>query len=399
MRILLLCNKSPWPPRDGGAFATLNLIRCLSEMNVKISVLALNPDKHHADQNIIPEEVKRLAVFRLIDIRTGIKPFRFLVNLLFSKKPYNLSRFWSKEYLKELKNLITDEYDLIQIEGLAMHQYLKTIRDITSVPVVFRPHNIENLIWSGLSNEETNIFKKIYFRILASRLRETERHIVNDFDAIIPISSYDITWFRDLGLEKPSIVHTMGFASFSFSPTDNIQNNAVCFIGALDWLPNIKGLFWFIKKVWPLVLKYKPEAEFHIAGRNASQKTILKLKGSNIIFEGEVESSEQFLKNKVIIAVPLFSGSGARIKILEGMSMGKCIVATHLAASGIEYEDRKNLFICENAQSFAEEIVKLLNDVNLRVFAGNNAIGNVRKNYDILATSQKLITFYQKLLA
>jgi polysaccharide biosynthesis protein PslH len=399
MRILLLCNKSPWPPRDGGAFATLNLIRCLSESDVHTTVIALNPDKHHVDKGNIPEEIKRLADLILIDTNTDINLFRIAFNLLFSKKPYNITRFWSVDYRNELLKLRLNDFNLIQIEGLAMHQYLQIIRKFTNVPVIFRPHNVENLIWQGLCEEESNIFKRIYFRILASRLRETEKVIANDFDGVIAFSSTDLTWFNEKGLVKPSLILTPCFSEFDIHTSDNIQDKSICYIGALDWLPNIKGLSWFIESVWPLVLKGEPEARFHIAGRNASRKTIRKIQGRNIFYEGEVANSEQFLRNKAIMVVPLFSGSGVRIKILEGMLMGKCIVATTVAASGIDYLNGENIFIADNASAFAERIVKLLNDDNLRISTANNAIGYVRKNYNILATSQRLIKFYQKLLA
>ena len=65
-----------------------------------------------------------------------------------------------------------------------------------------------------------------------------------------------------------------------------------------------------------------------LAGRNASKKTIADLKGQNIVFAGEVESSTDFIKDKTVMVVPLFSGSGIRMKIIEGMSLGKCIVTT-----------------------------------------------------------------------
>jgi polysaccharide biosynthesis protein PslH len=399
MRILLLSNKSPWPPRDGGAFATLNLIRCLYEIDVQTTVLALNPDKHHINQNTIPDEIKRLSDIKLVDINTEINPFSLLLNLFISGKPYNLTRFWSPDYINELLKLRIDEFDLIQIEGLAMHQYLNVIKSITNVPVIFRPHNIENMIWSGLSKEESNIFRKIYFKILSSRIRETEERIINGFDALIPFSGADLTWFVEKGLKKPSIINTIGFADPDTPASGNILKNTICFLGALDWLPNIKGLRWFIRNVWPLVLKNEPGAEFHIAGRNASGKTIGELQGRNIFYKGEVADSVQFLKNKAIMVVPLFSGSGVRIKILEGMLMGKCIVATTVAASGIDYVDGENIHISDRASSFAEKIVKLMNNDNLRVTTGHNAIGNVRENYNILATSQRLLKFYQKLLA
>jgi glycosyltransferase involved in cell wall biosynthesis len=399
MRILLLCNKSPWPPKDGGAAATLNIIKGLSACNVSITVLAINTSKHFVETDQIPENLRNSTDYLLINVITRINPIKLLLNLFFSRKPYNLERFWSEKYNSELTKVIRNNFDIIQVEGLAMYSYLNTIRQHSSAPVVFRPHNIENLIWNGLADEENNYFKRAYFRILASRIRNIEKKISNEFDGIVPISHTDLAWFRSEGLTKPSLVTMPGFDPEEISNYHTPDKEKVFFIGALDWLPNINGLNWFIKKVWPCVIENIPEAEFFIAGRNASKKTIAGLKGDNIFFEGEVESSVDFIRDKTVMVVPLFSGSGIRVKIIEGMSLGKCIVASPLGAEGLDYETNKDIFIASEAHGFANRIIELLTNSNLRRKTGENAVNNVRKNYNILVSSENLMNFYRELTA
>jgi glycosyltransferase involved in cell wall biosynthesis len=280
-----------------------------------------------------------------------------------------------------------------------MYHYLPVIRQNTSAPVVFRPHNIENLIWSQLAVEEKSWFKSFYFRILARRVKKIEKNIHNEFDAIVPISSSDLTWFKAEGLSRPALVTVSGYDQKDISEYSATVPDKVFFIGALDWLPNIYGLNWFIKQVWPVIVDRIPVTEFIIAGRNASKKTIANLKGHNIFFAGEVESSTDFIKDKTVMVVPLFSGSGIRMKIIEGMSLGKCIVATPLAAEGLIYENKKDIFIATGASGFAENIIELLVNSNLRRETGENAIKNVRNNYNILASSENLMNFYRELTA
>jgi glycosyltransferase involved in cell wall biosynthesis len=399
MRILLLCNKSPWPPKDGGAAATLKMIMGLLTHNVSITVLAINTAKHHIEADKIPEELFRSTDYRLINIDSGINPVRLFLNLFFSRKPFNLERFWSRKYKSELIRVIRNNFDIIQIEGLSMYHYLPVIRQNTSAPVVFRPHNIENLIWSRLADEDRNWFKSVYFRILAHRIKKVEKNILNEFDAIVPISSSDLNWFRAEGLSKPALITVPGYDPEEVRICSVTTPDKVFFIGALDWLPNINGLNWFIKQVWPMIVDRIPCAEFIIAGRNASEKTIANLKGHNIIFKGEVESSSEFIKDKTIMAVPLFSGSGIRMKIIEGMSLGKCIVATPLAAEGLDYENKKNIFIAAGVSDFSDCIIELITNQDIRRETGENAIKKVRKNYNILASSENLVNFYRELIS
>ena len=133
--------------------------------------------------------------------------------------------------------------------------------------------------------------KASYFRILAYRIKKIEKKFINEFDAIVPISSSDLTWFKAEGLSRPSLITVPGYNPEEICEYSETVSDNVFFIGALDWLPNISGLKWFIKEVWPIVADRIPGAEFFIAGRNASGKTISGLKGHNIIFVGEVDSS------------------------------------------------------------------------------------------------------------
>jgi polysaccharide biosynthesis protein PslH len=397
MRILQLCNKPPWPPKDGGAAATLNMTTSLSDKKSSVTVLAMNTPKHSVNINDIPGEYLKKADFHFVTVNTGTNLFKLIINLLFSAKPYNLERFRSSVFEKKLKELLKDEFDIIQLEGLALHHYLPVIRKNSRAKIVMRSHNVENIIWQRLAKEETNPVFKIYFKILSRRLKRIERTILNDFDALITISNKDLIWFKDNNLSIPSLVSLQAASveSISANPED-LQNN-VFFIGALDWRPNTNGLEWFIKKVWPLVLEKVPDTTFYIAGRNASKKTIIKFTGKNISYCGEVDSSFQFISDKSVMVVPLFSGSGIRMKIIEGMSLGKSIVTTSAGAYGLEYEDKKNIFIADSAPLFADYITHLLLDKDLRKETGRNAMENVRKNYDILASTDNLLKFYTEL--
>jgi glycosyltransferase involved in cell wall biosynthesis len=396
MRILLLCNKSPWPPKDGGACATSNIIRSLVAGNSSVTILSLNTSKHFAKIEDFPDDLTKSAQYHLVDIDSEINITRLFLNLVFSKKPFNLMRFWSPEFNIELQRILKKDFDIVQIEGLAMCIYLKTIRENTTARVVFRAHNVENLIWSQLAKEEGNPFKRLYFGNLAQRLRRFEINLKGKVDAIVPISISDLNWFRTLGISDKIFLSEPGYDRSQLAKYTPCNNHQVFYIGALDWLPNIYGLNWFIKYVWPKVTESIPDAEFVIAGRNPSPN--IDCQGAqNIIFEGEVESSPDFMKNKSIMVVPLFSGSGIRMKILEGMSMGKCIVSTTVGAEGIFCTDRSNIFIESSPSGFADAIIELLTNSSLRSETGRKAIENVRENYNILVSSEGLLNFYREL--
>jgi polysaccharide biosynthesis protein PslH len=393
MKILLLTNKSPWPPIDGSASATLSMIRGLIAGGASVTLLAFNTRKHHSEIYNIPD---RLSDLHFVDLDTRIRPSGLLFNLIFSATPYTITRFRSRELGTRLTELLKKGFDIVQIEGLAMTEYLPLIRKNSGARIIFRPHNVENIIWSLLAKEESNILRSLYFTITSLKTAGIERKIINLFDGIAAISKTDKDWFINAGCRKPAIV-----SNPSPSPVETITvpeiPRSVGFIGALDWMPNINGLKWLVKEVWPSVIDNLPEAELYVAGRNPGREIEKICNGKNITFLGEISSSADFIAGKEVLAVPLFSGSGIRMKILEGMNLGKCIVATPVAAAGLIFEDKRDIFIESDAVSFAGRITELLTDGNLRNLTGRRGQENVRKNYNILAATEELLNFYSRL--
>lgn len=399
MKILLLCNKSPWPPKDGGAAATLSTIKGLMKLNATITVLSFNTMKHFADSSQIPPEYSKKVEFHFVNIDTTIKPLKLIKNLVFSDRPYNIERFESSEFEQKLSDLLENNYDIVQPEGLTFIHYLPLIRNRTRAKVVFRPHNVESSIWSQLAEKENNPLRKFYFRILSERIRKVESEIINDFDGVAAITSVDLEWFRSNGLLKPSIALTPGVEIHIPIKSQIVNNSTIFFIGSLDWLPNINGLKWFVTKVWPLILEAVPGVRFSIAGRNATGNILKFLKRANLPFSGEVPSSSDFMVDKSVMVVPLFSSSGIRMRIIEGMSFGKSIVTTYRGAEGLAYEDKRDLFIADTREDFADRVIELLKDIQLLEQTGINAVENVRKNYNILASARNLLKFYSELTA
>jgi glycosyltransferase involved in cell wall biosynthesis len=399
MKILLLCNKSPWPPKDGGAAAILSTIKGLLECKAAITVLSFNTMKHFANKSEVPPEYSKTVKFHFVNIDTTVKPQKLVRNLIFSNKPYSIKRFESSEYEKKLTELLKNDFDIVQVEGLALVYYLPIIRNRTTAKIVFRPHNVESTIWTQLAKEEYNPFRKFYFKILSGRIRKAETEIINDFDGVAAITSVDLEWFRSKGLLKPSVVIPPGVDINIPKENQVINSSAIFFIGSLDWLPNINGLKWFVRKVWPSILKAVPGVSFSIAGRNATGNILRFLKRVNLPFSGEVPASSGFMTDKSVMVVPLFSGSGIRMRIIEGMSFGKSIVTTSRGAEGLDYEDKRDLFIADTREDFADRVIDLLKNTQLMKQTGINAVENVRKNYNILASAGNLLKFYSELTA
>ena len=229
MKILLLANKSPWPAKDGGSAATAAMISGLTTAGAALTVVAFNTIKHFTDINLIPEDFKNKSNLRLVTLDTQINPVKLIRNLILSDKPLTLERFESEEFKKVLSEVLRNKFDIVQVEGLSLTCYISYLRQSTSSKIVFRPHNIESKIWDQLIMEERNILKKLYWHILAGRTKKFEKNIMNDFDAVIPISPVDRDWFISSGLKKPCRVIPPGLTEVN-KINPNPCPQTVCFI-------------------------------------------------------------------------------------------------------------------------------------------------------------------------
>jgi len=400
MKILILAHKPPYPTKDGSSLATLNMAIGLAEQGVEVTILAISTHKHPSTIEQIPLGLKDKIKFNLVEVNTKISLFKAIKNLLFSNLPYNIERFIHPYYSNKLKELInSSHFDIIQLEGLYLLPYVSKIKELTKAPVVFRSHNLEHEIWQRLSHNERNWPKAKYFKFLSKRLLKLEEKVNSSTSAIVTISKKEANWFNLQNEAKPSTHIPAGFEAPKFGKPNIKEYNKLCFIGSLDWIPNLEGLKWFIDNTWPLALAKNPKLELHIAGRNASKTFLDYLSGKKgIVFHGEVEDSKQFLSQYGIMIVPLLSGSGMRVKIVEAMFLRLAIITTSIGCEGIDVTNGKNIIIANSSDVFSKEIEVLTQSPELIGTISNNAFTFADENFNIARLTEKLIGFYKNII-
>ena len=397
MRILQLMNKVPWPPKDGGAIACLNMTKGFSMLGHEVTVLSMNTSKHHIRIKDMPDDVRSKADFRLVEVPASINWLEATFNLLFSKLPYNAQRFISDEFSNELAKLLTEKtFDVIQLEGLYLCPYIPVIREYSKALIAYRAHNIEYEIWERTATLSEG-FRSKYLRNLSKRIKRFEVSYLNTYDLLVPITDRDGIILDKLGNTKPRHTSQTGIDFASLVPTARkLEFPSLFHIGALDWAPNQEGLIWFFNHCWPKIHQENPDLKFYLAGRNAPEwfERIIKLEG--VEYLGEINDAYDFINSKAVMVVPLFSGSGMRIKIIEGMALGKPIVTTDIGTEGIPTESGKNILIANDADRFTEAINQLINDRSLSDRIGTNAIGFIQEKYDNLSQAEALVEFYKQ---
>jgi glycosyltransferase involved in cell wall biosynthesis len=405
MKILQLCKKFPYPLKDGESIAVTYLSQALARAGCQLTLLSMNTTKHPFDMATLPADFDHYQAIHLVDIDNRIKVVDAFLNL-FSGQSYHIQRYISADFSQKLAELLkANDFDLVQLETLYLAPYISTIRANSKATIVLRSHNVEYEIWKRVMENTGSLAKKWYLGLLTRRLKAFEVARLNEYDLLAAITARDLAFYRHLGCTLPACVVPIGLQMSRYAEilqkkaTENSQNqqnqSLTCsFIGSLDWLPNVEGVRWLLDKVWAIVLAKIPTAILHIAGRNTPE-WLLDGHWPNVYILGEVDDAAEFIAEHDIMLVPLHSGGGMRVKILEGMALERLIISTTLGIEGIGAVDGHDALIADEPKAFAAQIIRAFTAEKERKTIAANARKFAIQNYDNQRIAEGLLAFYQ----
>lgn len=397
MKILQLCNKAPYPANDGSSIAISTLAEGLADNGIELHLLPINTKKHFKPEENIPAAFKQKTNYQSVYKNTDTNALGAFFNL-FSAQSYFVTRFFFKEYEELLiQKLETNSFDIIQLEGVFMATYIPIIKKYSKAKIVLRSHNVEHQIWERHLVSEKNILKKTYLTIQNNRLKAFEINTINKVDAIVTITDEDK---KNISLICPKTpIHTCltGVNLEEYKQVFQSKNpNTLFHFASMDWMPNIEAVDWLLNHVWNDVLKQQPDAKLVLAGRGMPER-IKNVASENIIVIDTIKDSTEFYNSYDIMLVPLWSGSGLRIKLVEGLAYGKAIITTSIGAEGIPYSANKNLLIADTNTEFTKAIITLLTNLDLKQDLQKSARTLAENHFNYKLIAKNLITFYNTL--
>lgn len=397
MKILQISKKFPIPKLDGETIAIIEMGKALIAQGCEVSLLTMNTSRHFNNQDI--NDIKALSHYKsvhAVPVDNEIKFVEALSNL-FSSDSYHISRFISDDFEKKLIELLeATDYDIVQLETLYLAPYVEAIKANSNAMVVMRAHNIEHEIWDRISKQIKFFPKKWYLSYLSKKLKNFEIQKLNDYDFLVAITDRDLKKFQELGYKNGCIATPVGFEYQNYIPDYKSFEKEIklSFIGSLDWMPNIEGLNWFFENVWPSISAQYPDIQFHFTGRNApSHLKNIQLK--NVFFHPDEACAHEFINAYSIMIVPLLAGSGIRIKILEGMSLGKVIITTNIGLEGIPAKHKEQLLIANTPEEFLAAIGYCVENKDQLISIGQNARQFIKSHFDSQKLTQNLIHAYK----
>jgi polysaccharide biosynthesis protein PslH len=415
MKILQVCKKFPFPPKDGEVIAINTLSKSLTTLGAEVTLLTMNTSKHRVDVADLPEDF--YATFKTVydvEVNNDITIWGGFKNL-FEKESYHVTRFINDEFAQKLVEILRGgHFDVVQLETVFLAPYIPYIRQNSNAIIALRSHNVEHEIWKRVAEVTNFLPKRWYLNFLNRKLRRFELDNIQHCDILLPITARDERIFKLLGYKGASVVTPVGLSSRDYKPNTKsfYRPLSLGFIGALDWMPNQEGLRWFLEKVWAIEANREmPQSSnietknkkqsisianfaLHIAGRNAPN-WLRQLKAKNVVFHGEIADAQDFMNEHSVSIVPLFSGSGIRVKILEAMMLGRVVLTTSMGLEGIPAEDGNHVLIANSDYDFIEKIEFCRKRPDLLRGIGERARQFAVENFDSLAVAQRVFTAYQ----
>ena len=395
MKILFLSPTVPFPLTDGGRIRVFNLLKQIAEKN-DVTLLALETQATDAEG---VAELQRLGIQVHFVPNAQALPRVSLGTLLkafFNRQPITVARYDVPAYRQKFRELITAQtFDLVHYEMFHTAQF----QTETDLPSVLSQQNVDSAIWQRLCSETTNPFYKFVYWTQQLAFQRYERVLSPKFDAVTCTSDIDAAVFQQHCVEDAIEIIPNGVDVTHYLPDFTTEASAhLIYIGSMDWYPNEDAVGFFADEVLPRIQEKISDVAFSIVGGNPSERVQKLAERQGVVVTGRVPEIKPYFAEATVFVVPLRIGSGTRLKILEALAMGKAIVSTTVGAEGLDLKDGEEIFIADEPTAFADAVIRLLTDSELRRRMGENGRARVEQDYDWRRIGEKLHAVYVKIV-
>jgi polysaccharide biosynthesis protein PslH len=414
MRILFITEKFPYPLDSGGNIRTFNIIKGLSQAH-EITLLSSYFGELNQEYMSRLKTICRETICIPVRSENRISLSLKILKSLLCSSPIVVERHYSPEVRKQIQNLFgngasrgggaksswSGRYDVVHFNHLDATCYLPWIpKDIVKV---LDEHNIViNQIKTTLGSEQ-NGFKRLYMSYELNKTLAYESKISQEMHRCFVCSEVDKSYLMQIAGKARVMTIPNGVDVDYFSAPiarnaaddNNSKNNRMAFVGSLDYKPCDIGVRFFCKEIFPRIQSEVPDAEFVAIGRNPSRELQdLAKTTKNIHLTGWVSDVRPHVKGSKLFVVPLLSGSGTRLKILDAMAMGIPVLSTSIGAEGLEIRNNHDIVLRDTAEEFASSAVQLLRDGERRQLIASAGNRLVRKMYSWETIRKDLLREY-----
>ena len=402
----------PYPLDSGGKIKGYHFVKTLAGKHdvTLLSFVRSGEEAQHAAH--LEEFCDRVETCPLQ--RSRFQDIKWLLKSCLKRQSFIIARDRSPQFQSKVDELLsTNQFDVIHVVRPNMFQY---VPDRLSEYTVFDTENVEALIVRRIGRKRPLSASGLLSLFEWKKLQHYEREVCTKADLVLTVTDEDKAVLTELvggsppsrtNIETIPIGVDTHYFHYSWQPEDAPRN---VFIGTMYWPPNVDSVVYFCREILPLARRVIPELEFDIVGLRPTN-TVLKLEKtcSRVTVTGSVDDVRPYMARCSVLVVPLRSGSGMRVKILNAMAVGVPIVTTSIGCEGIEglvpvqepiaehRNDNANIWIADSPRDFSRAVVTLTRDDRLARTLSRNGRKLVEKAYDWSVISNRIIEVYDRI--
>ena len=392
LKILIVSPRFPYPPRSGAATRVYQLARQLSARH-DVTVLSYASEHERDGVVALAAQMRVRAVERPVLSARGKRAAQALT--IVSRRPYYCRGIHSRDMQRAIDDLCSaQQFDLIQLES----SVLCALRFPGHPRLVIDEHNIESEIFRRTCDGERALPRRVFNHVEYLRFRRFERMWWKRVDACVVTSERERPMVAACAPDTPVVAVPNSVDLDYFEPASTPpESQTVVFNGILTYRPNVDAVRYLIDDIWPLVRARHPDARLTLIGRSDGVDT-RPLMAPGVEVLGEVPDIRPHVHRAAVVAVPVRIGGGTRLKVVEGLAMGKPIVSTTLGCEGLAVRDREHLLIADDPRAFAERIFEVFENPQRSAQLGSAGRRLVEDRYSWDLAAERLEALYRKLM-
>lgn len=384
MRALMISPEAPYPAIGGGALRTASLLEFLARRYELDVIVFAQPENASPATHFPKGLVKHVHTIPLIHHGRDVvsKVLRNAMRLLRGVPPL-VDRFQGYED-QIVKAMGAAQYEMAVFEHLWCAPLLRVVKPHAK-RTCLNLHNIESNLFESYARTDRWPVSMAHRR-WASSCRSIEQNLLPQFDSLLTCSETDSASIA--GFTKQTFAFPNSIPRVPLPQT--AKSFDLVFSGNMEYPPNKAAVGWFAKEIWPLIIAARPDTTWRVVGLHPDSIRSMVAGDPRVEVTGPVENAVETLASARIAIVPLRSGSGTRIKILEAWAAGLAVVSTNLGAEGLACAAGKEIILQDTAVNFSQSILKLLNDPTAMAQLGSAGRCLYERDYTWQAAWEKL---------
>lgn len=380
-KMLFICPRPIFPVVWGEKIRYYNNLKLLLE-RFEVDVICLTNNEYCIKES----DYKCLKVnnFYCFSLSKFCSIFNVIIGLLINKLPLQVNYFHSRKMNRWIKNN-AKKYDLIFCNNIRTAQYVQNLDVYKILDYV----DSISMNYSKALHNSTGIWKLMYI-IEMKRVFDFEIQMLCKFDKKIIISDIDRDYIRR---NNDSEINVVGNFVEDFS--NNIVDVTyvpyrIGFLGKMNYEPNVTAVKYFVREIFPKIKILYPMVEFYIMGGYPSSDILSLADKKSIFVTGFIDNIHKEMKKCHVIVAPMRTGAGLQNKIIQAMSLSRCVITTPVGIEGLPNLKGDEILIANSTTEYIDLTCMALSDNKIRINIENNAYDYVQKNFSFSKISQQL---------